>query len=202
MRPIWKYALLAAALVVLAHLLDGWAWATLTHPGIYDNDRGRMLRIFGYLPVWILMAIALWLHSRDRRRALMLALVPALGGLVAELLKLLIRRERPKFNDGAYVFRSFADHPFSTKGLGMPSSHALVAFAAAWLLVKFYPKAWPVWLFLAAGCGYTRVVASAHFLSDVTVAAVAAWVVVEVCWRRFGGSDGAAEMSGARGTAK
>lgn len=189
MRSVWRFALLATVAVVLAHLLDGWAWAHLTRDGVYDNDRGRMFRIVGYLPIWLLLGAALYLHGRDRRRALLLALVPAAGGLAAEVLKLLLRRERPAPHDGMYVFRSFLERPFSTSGLALPSSHALVAMSGAFILCRLYPRGWPVWILLGAGCALTRVQARAHFLSDVTVAAVAAWVVVELCWRRWGGRE-------------
>ena len=80
-------------------------------PGVYDRDFGRMLRVVGYLPLWMLLGGALWLQTRDRRRALLLALTPALGGLAAEVLKILLRRERPGLHDGAYFFRPFSDQP-------------------------------------------------------------------------------------------
>lgn len=190
MRSVRRFAVVAVVAVVLAHLLDGWAWVHLTRDGVYEQDRGRMFRIVGYLPVWLLLGAALYLQTRDRRRGLLVALVPAAGGLAAEVLKLLLRRERPAPHDGAYVFRSFLERPFSTSGLALPSSHSLVAMSGAFILCRLYPRAWPVWILFGAGCALTRVQARAHFLSDVTVAAVAAWVVVELCWRRWGEADG------------
>ena len=184
-RP-WRVALVCIAAIVVAHLLDGWAWVHLVDPEVYEHDRGRLLRVIGYYPLWIAMGLALWLQARDRRRALLLGLVPGIGGLAAEVFKLLLRRERPGPHDGEYFFRSFAERPFSTSGLALPSSHALVAFSGAFILCKLYPRAWPVWVALGAGCALTRVQAHAHFLSDVVTAAVAAWMVVEVCWTRFG----------------
>lgn len=186
MRPIWRFGVLATTAIVAAHLLDGWAWQNLGRDGVYAHDSGRLLRIVGYYPLWVLMGWAVWLETRSRRAGLLLALVPGLAGLAAEVLKLLLRRERPAPHDGAYVFRAFTDQPWSTKLIGLPSSHALVAFGGAWMLCKLYPRARVVWLLLAAGCALTRVQARAHFLSDVVVAAVAAWVVVELCWRKWG----------------
>ncbi len=180
-----RIALAAAVAIVLAHALDQWAYLNLVDPEIHNNDRGRMFRVIGYYPLWILMAVALWLHTRDRSRALFLGLMPGFGGLAAEVLKLLLRRERPVPHDGEYFFRAFSERPFSTSGLALPSSHALVAFAGAFALCKLYPRAWPVWLLLAAGCAYTRVVAHAHFLSDVVTAAVAAWFLVEIVARNW-----------------
>jgi membrane-associated phospholipid phosphatase len=184
-RP-WRVALICIAALVAAFLLDGWAWLHLVDGEVYEHDRGRLLRVVGYYPLWIAMAVALWLQTRDRRRALLLGIVPGLGGLAAEILKLLLRRERPVPHGGEYFFRSFSERTFSTSGLALPSSHALVAFAGAFILCKLYPRAWPVWVALAAGCGLSRIQAHAHFLSDVVTAAVAAWMVVELAWRAQG----------------
>lgn len=187
MSPRLRFLLIAVAAIVLAHLGDGWAYLHLVKDGVYDRDAGRLLRVIGYLPLWLVLAVALWLETRDRRRALLLAFAPALAGLAAEVLKILLRRERPNLHDGAYFFRPFADEFLKTKAIGLPSSHAMVAFGGAWILCRLYPKGWPVWVLLAAGCALTRVQARAHFLSDVTVAAVASWLVVWLMWRRWGG---------------
>lgn len=181
-----RYRAVAACVVavLLAHLLDFPAWKALYRDGVYDNDLGRLFRVIGYLPLWLLLGFGFWLQTRNRRRGLMIALVPALGGIVAEAMKILLRRERPKLHDGQYFFRPFSDQFWYTRDIGLPSSHALVAFSGAWLLCRIWPRAWPVWLFLAGGCALTRVQSQAHFLSDVTVAAVAAYWVVALVWKR------------------
>ncbi len=183
-RRLVRFLVIAVLAVVVAHLADPWAWENLRHADVYERDWGRALRVVGYLPLWLALALALWLHTGHRSRAIWLALTPALGGLLAEVVKLLVRRERPNLHDGEYFFRPFAEQLMSSKALAVPSSHALVAFAAAWLLCRFYPRAWPVWTFLAAGCALTRVLAGAHFLSDVVIAAVLAWLLVEWIWSR------------------
>lgn len=188
MRLPYRTIVMLVAAVALSHLADAWGWQHLISPGVYDRDWGRLFRIVGFLPLWLLLALALWLVTRNRRTALLLALVPTAGGLLAELLKIVLRRERPGLHGGAYYFRPFSDQLIATKAIGLPSSHALVAFSAAWLLCRVYPRGWPVWLGLAAGCAITRVQAQAHFLSDVTVAAVAAYLLVAWTWHRWGGS--------------
>jgi hypothetical protein len=60
----------------------------------------------------------------------------ALGGIVAELLKIGLRRQRPGLSNGAHVFRSWSDQPLSTAQLGLPSSEVAVAFAAAAALAR------------------------------------------------------------------
>ena len=183
MHRALRIAIASIALIAVAHLLDQWAWVHLVNSKVYDRDFGRMLRVIGFLPLWFVIAITSWLLTRNRRDAIMLALAPTLGGALAEVLKIALRRERPNLHDGSYVFRVFADQPWSTKAIGLPSSHALVAFAGAWMLCRIYPRASVVWIALAVGCAITRVQAHAHFLSDVTVAGVAAFVLVEIMER-------------------
>jgi membrane-associated phospholipid phosphatase len=185
MRPSFRIALFATLAVVVAHLADSWAWLHVVRLDVYEHDFGRMWRIFGYLPFWLIVAVAVWAQTRNRRAALLLALVPTAGGALAALLQVLLRRERPGLHDGHYVFRAFNDRPLHGAEFGLPSSHAMVAFSAAWLLCRMYPRAWPVWVVIATGCALSRVAAQAHFLSDVTVAAVAAYFLVAVVWRRI-----------------
>ncbi|MGH7581973.1 MAG: phosphatase PAP2 family protein [Gemmatimonadales bacterium] len=183
MRPLTRVALISIAAIIVAHLLDRWAWQHLVDRTVYDRDWGRMLRTAGFLPTWLIIAAGLWLSTRDTRGALRLALIPTAAGAICAVLQVLIRRERPGLHDGHYYFRAFTDRPFQGVDFGLPSSHAIVAFAAAWVLCRMYPRGWPVWLGLAAGTAVSRVLAGAHFLSDVTVAAVAAYFVVAVLWR-------------------
>ena len=105
----------STAVIVAASLADPWAYTHLVRDGVYDHDWGRLLRVMGFLPLWLLAAAALWVSNptqAGRRGAILLAIGPTLAGGVGELLKLLIRRERPILTDGAYVFRSFSDGPF------------------------------------------------------------------------------------------
>jgi membrane-associated phospholipid phosphatase len=180
----WKLLLVGIALIALAHALDGWMYQHFRLENIYSEDWGRLLRVLGYLPLWFVLAFALWLHERPAplRRPLMLALSPAFAGVAAELLKLLFRRERPGAHEGAYYFRPFTERTLSTSGLALPSSHALVAFGAAAILSRLFPKARIVWWALAWGCALSRVAAGAHFFSDVVVAAVVGWLVGAFTW--------------------
>ena len=204
----------AGVAIVVAHLLDAWAQVNLVDSDIYDDDFGRLLRVMGFYPLWLLggMAILLtdwpavrcWLARREAcRRAGLLILAPAVGGLVAEVGKVAFRRLRPGEVPGEYVFRSWAERPFYSGGLGLPSSHTLVAFAAAALMARLFPRAAPVWYLLAAGCGLSRVAAGAHFLSDVTVAAVLGWLTAWAIWNwNFGrGRDESLAARAREGTA-
>jgi len=202
-RPLLRFLVVAVVALAAALLLDRAAYTYLYDPGVYDKDWGRMLRTMGFLPFWLLGAVALWLHDRapapagggdaarrtswrPSRRALLLLLGPTASGIVGALLQLVIRRERPWAAAGAYVFRPFSDRPLYGGGLAMPSSHAIVAFGAAFALARIFPRTAVVWYLLAVGCALTRVAARAHFLSDVTLAALVAWAVVAWLWRRWG----------------
>ena len=181
---------LGAALGTLAFslALDHWAWRSLAVAGIYEKDWGRMLRVMGSLVFWLPLTVAVWLERRAREpqaagRAWLLLAAPTLGGGVGELLKMLFRRERPGLHDGEWVFRAFTDRPFDTSDLGLPSSHVVVAFAGAAVLARLFPRAAPVAYLLAAGCGLSRVLARAHFVSDSVTGALAGWAVGAVLWR-------------------
>ncbi len=186
MKSPYRYLALGVAVIVAAMLLDHWTYLHIIDSGVYDHGAGRMFRTMGFWPFWLLVAAGLGLAGAGRRTAWLMALVPGVSGLVGELLKMLIRRERPGLHAGAYVFRPFHDQPFSTTRFGLPSSEVMVAFGAAWLLCRLYPRGWPVWTLLAAGCAVTRLMVQAHFLSDVVTGTVMAYAVVALMWRRWG----------------
>ncbi len=172
----------------LPMLADKFVYDHLYHAKLYDLDWARFLRLMGWLPTWGIVALVLWLHERPEAaqraatRAWYLITAPLAGGLLAEILKLLLRRERPAVMDGLYSFRPWSEHPFSTSGLAWPSSHTMVAFAAATALARLFPRAQWVFYTLAAGCAFTRVAAHAHFLSDVTLGALFGWSVGWGVW--------------------
>jgi membrane-associated phospholipid phosphatase len=141
------------------------------------KDAHRLLRVAGWWPTWLLVGAAFAAHDRGLRRAWGLVAPAGMCGLLAEGLKLLVRRERPG-PAGEVSFRAFGELPWDSAGLGMPSSHAAVAFGAAFALGRLHPRTLPVGLLLAAGCAATRVVDRAHFLSDCAVAGLLAWLVV------------------------
>jgi membrane-associated phospholipid phosphatase len=184
---------LAVGALATATALDGWAYRVLVTPDVYEHDWGRLLRVVGFLPTWAVVSAALALSVSTsestslsaRWRASLPIIAATLGGIAAEVLKLLLRRERPEASAGVYAFRSWRDHPLSTAGLALPSSHALVAFAAAAMLARLFPRVFWLWYGLAMGCALTRVLARAHFLSDVTLSALLGWLVAALVWRWY-----------------
>jgi membrane-associated phospholipid phosphatase len=171
---------------------DQWAYAHLYQAKLYDHDWAMALRACGTLYIWIPVALIFWLVQREhdpaaaKRRALLVLGAPVIAGLLCEVLKLLIRRERPDVDHGHWVFRAWSDHPFSSAGLSTPSSHTIVAFGAATMLARMYPRARWVFYVMAAGCAVTRVMAHAHYLSDVTFGALLGWAVGWGVWMQWG----------------
>jgi len=189
-------ALLASALLfALACLLDHWAYQHLRVDDVYGRDWGRLFRIAGFVPTWMLGSLALILTDAGsgsplpRRfwwRGMLLTVAPVAAGLLCEAFKVLLRRERPGLHDGAYYWRSFSDHFWSTGNIGLPSSHTMVAFAGAGMASYLFPRTWPAWIILATGCAFTRVAAQAHFLSDVVLAAILGLFTARLLWMQPG----------------
>lgn len=179
-RTLWLLGFLTLFTVVPA-FADRWTYDHWHNAEVYNLEWGRLFRVMGWYPTWMLAALAIWLVQRDGDRVKAklntwaLLAGPAVAGIVCEVLKLLVRRERPEINGGDYGFRPWDDRPFSTAGLAFPSSHTMVAFAAATVLSRIFPRARWVWYLLAAGCAATRVLAHAHFLSDVMAGALLGW---------------------------
>ncbi|MFO8238810.1 MAG: phosphatase PAP2 family protein [Prochlorococcaceae cyanobacterium] len=183
-----------ALVAVLVVALDRPLLQLLIWPGKPPkSDLLLLLRVWGSLWLWLGIALnAGILEWRRVRRGLastvdrvgVLLLSPLLGGLLAEGLKLLVRRERPSGLD-AYLFRSWLERPWSTSGLGLPSSHAAVAFGGSAALGLVYPELrWPAAL-MALGCGFTRVASGAHYPTDVLVAAVVGVAAAQLVSQRL-----------------
>lgn len=180
---------------VVAWQVDGIAYRELVNKSAERADWAKALRSCGYWPTWGALGLALvlidwrdvprvWPRTDKWARGVLIWMSTASAGLLAELVKLVVRRERPDMADGAYVFRAFGERTWSTSGLGMPSSHTAVAFGAAWMLTRLWPSAAPVWMAFGIGCGLTRVLDRAHFVSDVYVGALVGIVAAELLWRQ------------------
>jgi undecaprenyl-diphosphatase len=157
------------------------------HPFSYSFDLYTLFRLAGYLPLWAVVSLAFaaidapngWRAVWARGGALFVAVT--IAGALAEILKLLVRRERPSANLAAYVFRPWRDSPFSTSGLGWPSSHTAVAFAAVFVLCQIHPRATPIWILIGIGCAFSRLSGNLHFLSDIVGGAMVGYITARAC---------------------
>jgi len=176
-------AILIAGFIV-ASLLD----FPLLHLFYFDHTRAitqhdwyRMLRVLGFLGTWGIIAIVFILHDRNRHRGAAIFLSTLAAGGIAELLKLVLARERPvdgnEIQAGFYHFRGLFSGFADSGNLGLPSSHAAVAFAGCLTLAAFLPNTKRFLFTLALGCALTRMLTGAHFASDVYLGAVIGWLV-------------------------
>ncbi|MCA9305142.1 MAG: phosphatase PAP2 family protein [Phycisphaerales bacterium] len=177
--------------MVIAVALDPIVVGIARRVDVREGDLYRLARIAGYLPSWIAVAVCLVLIDRRQRipawwdRGAMVVLSVLATGAGAEVIKLIVRRERPEnaMAEGLmYAFRSFADHPLSSSGIGFPSSHAAVAFGGAFMVARVAPAVWPVVVLWAIGCAVTRVLSGAHYLSDTVGAAVVGYACSTLLW--------------------
>lgn len=186
------YAALGVALFLLSLPLDLPAYRLFEDTHTSDTWWHRGLKAVGWAPTWLAVALVLLAADVFKRKRIgwknvwarpaLIAFAAGLGGLLAELLKLVLRRVRPGVADGAYVLRPWWEDTLSSNNLGLPSSHAAVALAACFMAGRLWPRLAPGFWLLGAGCGLTRVMAEAHFVSDTVLAAVIAWPAAAMLW--------------------
>jgi membrane-associated phospholipid phosphatase len=127
------------------------------------------------------LALAIWVLDPVRRRGLLGILLTALlAGLTASGAKVLIGRERPKASNGQTVVHGprWPDE-FDA---GFPSGHTAAAFALTFGLIRLYPRGRYVFLFYATSCGISRVLSSAHFLTDAIAGGWLGWEIARITW--------------------
>ncbi len=104
------------------------------------------------------------------RRALFLFVAIAGSGIIVNIFRFLAGRYRPEmlFAQGAYGFEFFQ---IKSTALSFPSGHATTAFALAMVLIIFWRRFWPFFMCLAILIAASRVIITAHFLSDIVAGA-------------------------------
>ncbi len=180
-RWLLAFALTALMLIVLS-VADRALILQLAEPEKRDDSWRWALKQVGDIRLWVGVAVVAFLWKRDWRWPAGLLGSAALAGGLAELAKHVLGRERPvrEFviqNDAYYVWKDGPLGPFlggfwEKTNLGLPSSHTAVAFGGAAVLGVLAPKLRLPALILATGCGLTRVLAGAHYPTDVALGAV------------------------------
>lgn len=185
-RRAARWALLAALAIagfVVASALDRPTHALFGRGVIprIDWPIWPFVNAFGIAGLWLVVAIVYGivdgLRARFRSteatiaRALAILAPVVVAGVGGEAVKLVVRRERPLAHP-EYRFREWGPGWDDSSGLGLPSTHACVAFAAAAALSRLHPRGRTLWFGLAAACAVTRLQHGAagdapHFLSDV-----------------------------------
>lgn len=196
-RWLWRLAWFALGVLLFTWLDRPLFHALYVGEGDLDwlkrRDWYQVLRQVGYVPTWLIVGAAMVLAGTTRvwRAGVLVAISAALGGAAAEVVKIVLSRQRPINNgaeDGAYVWGPPFELLYDTHAgnHGLASSHAGVAFGAAFLLAFAFPRAAPLFIALAIGCGVGRMLAGAHFATDVLVAAGLSYALAAWLWSRFG----------------
>jgi membrane-associated phospholipid phosphatase len=125
----------------------------------------------------LVLGVAVWLWRREAERlALWAVLTMVIGGLLGGVLKLLVSRARPSFDDPVA----------HAGGYSFPSGHALNSFVCVGVLILvFLPAlnrtgrtlAYTVGALVVLVTGLDRVALGVHYVSDV----VAGWIVALAC---------------------
>ena len=126
---------------------------------------------------WVLRAIALviaiilW-RSNDRISAIWLVVTMTIGAILGWLLKLVVERARPEFDEPVAI----------ASGYSFPSGHALNSMLfAACMMVLIHPRthgrvralAWTLAVLFVLVVGLDRIALGVHYVSDV----IAGWAV-------------------------
>jgi hypothetical protein len=131
--------------------------------------------------IWILGTLFAWRMGVPESGAAVRAIIPGVvvSTFIAEYpVKAYFRRRRP-FID---VVRALVvgKEPGSWS---FPSGHTCAAFAAAWTLSRYWPRARPVFFGVAATLGYSRVFVGAHYPGDVAIGAALGMTFAELIRR-------------------
>ncbi|MFZ5830207.1 MAG: phosphatase PAP2 family protein [Planctomycetota bacterium] len=179
-KPIPSPWRMYAVLVLLA--MGGWAlvidipvarWAReMDHPRLV-RDLFDKAEPFGHGLGVVLILAGIWILDAPRRWVVpRVALCAAISGLLADIVKLLVGRQRPyEFDLTQSPLASFVDWaPLwnSTSGIqSFPSGHAATAAGFAVGLAWAYPRGRWYFYTLAVLVACHRVEAGVHYVSDV-----------------------------------
>jgi membrane-associated phospholipid phosphatase len=145
-------------------------------PGI--KNIAEFVTSFGIATWYIVASIIFYLFFRfiykndiNASRALFIFLSLGITGIFINIVKWIAGRHRPidLFNHGYWGFDYFRGVGYELASF--PSGHAQTAFTFAAALTILFPR-WGIPLFVFAGAvGITRVILTAHYLSDVIAGA-------------------------------
>lgn len=106
--------------------------------------------------------------AQDAAMAFMASL--ALGSLVLHIMKRFVGRRRPRDEIEMHLYE-FKFWTFKADYNSLPSGHALTIFSVAAIVTCIAPQLAVLWFGVAAVLSATRVLLTAHFVSDVLIGA-------------------------------
>jgi len=184
----WLFVLACLAIGILLVPVDSTVqpyFAQLGRNGFVDAVEDVWKELAATSGILLFVLAGAWSLRKDRGRALaVFAVCVAASSAAGQGVKYLIGRARPdSVSDQTLFYGPFSGvHP--ARGVqidSMPSGHTTAAFAMAVALAWRWPRLAPLWYSLAAGVGVSRVLADAHFPSDVVLGAclgsAVGWVI-------------------------
>jgi membrane-associated phospholipid phosphatase len=137
------------------------------------TQAGDSLWYFLLLVPAFMMIRFVWKNEQWSAKILYLILCIALSGILNTGIKWLTGRNRPinLIEDGLFGFDFFRIR-YLYETTSFPSGHTVTAFALATAVSFLYPRLRVPAFFIAAAIGLSRVVLTAHYLSDVIAGAV------------------------------
>ncbi|HEX5443945.1 MAG TPA: phosphatase PAP2 family protein, partial [Pirellulales bacterium] len=184
-RALWllpPLAMLALACLALTADLPVARWAAGRDYPRAVRELMSIAEALGHgVGVTLVVVTVFVLDPAARRRLPRFVAAVALGGLGANVVKLIVARDRPGAVDLPHteVAQTFGDWlPLAHNGSlhqSFPSAHTATAVAMAWMLAVLYPRG--RWWFgtLAVLVAAQRVLGGAHFVSDVLAGAAVGW---------------------------
>jgi membrane-associated phospholipid phosphatase len=136
-------------------------------------DLGKRVSVFGkaewYWVPGLFFTAVFWFMRRNLKffhAAMFFCLSLAMGGILSTVVKFILGRYRPRMliHDGLYGFTWLGTKMAETS---MPSGHCVTVAAAATALWLTYPPLRPVYALWVAAMMSVRLLAEAHYLSDV-----------------------------------
>ncbi|MBW2976739.1 phosphatase PAP2 family protein [Candidatus Woesearchaeota archaeon] len=143
--------------------------AALMQNPAFDVVFGWFTDFINVFVILILITTLFLFEEKKREWIFPLWLSFALSVSASFLLKLIVARPRPSVDLISSLFNAL--------NFSFPSMHAMVAFAAAPILDREFPKLKWFWIVFAVLVAFSRVYFNFHFLSDVIFGAFAGYFI-------------------------
>jgi membrane-associated phospholipid phosphatase len=186
--PPLMLAMLAAVALTIDMPVARWA-AGRAYPRVV-RELMSLAEAFGHGVGVSVVLITVYTLDPSRRRALPRSIVVvAAAGCGANLLKLLVARQRPGAADllHADAWNTFVGWlPLARNGSALqsfPSAHTATAIGLALVLSFFYPRGRRLFFVFAAAVALQRVLGGAHYPSDVLAGATVGWLCAAGAFR-------------------
>ncbi len=142
----------------------------LPHNLLFDTFFGFTTFIGYFGVVWIIIALYLYIKNKTKSKKLVQAIVISniLAIIIGEgILKNIFARPRPQIDISTAILPFDFYHSFS-----FPSGHAIIAFAAAFILGRGHERLKWFYYLLAFLIAFSRVYLGKHYPSDILAGAV------------------------------